>query len=523
MASYHDLLDAIARIRSVTGDPDAWKKGLTGDDVATVCNPASPPAALGAVLAKVTAAHPDVFLAGSTNGPPPPRVGEGAAADAIRDAEAALAHQNTDAAHVDLQVVTAVLNAHAAHDVGLAELIALQRDIEQAVIARTDLDTPAGARQFQRFLIGRMRDIRNVVENSSLDATSKASLAAALATLYSASTPDPQDNAPAEGHQSEHEPAPPEPGRRPEAPAETASGAAIPAQRPAPWDPGLYGPPVPDVLDPLPPEPFWTDPPPAGPPAGSPPIPVAVPPAAALPAPVMPPPAPVMPPPAPVMPPPAMATPPWAGGLPGSAPFGAGLPTLGSPPAPAPSLAAAALPELPKSDLPAHARGAAADPETPADSKPAADTESAGTSDDPAGPPADGIATTVDLPDGDTVTASSPELAAAITAAVGGAAIPDAFRQQGIVLPAPGTAITAPLDPAGLAPGDIGMFTDRHALALGNGKALLDKQIQPISSVSGPGFIGWQHPPEPEPSQPEPPDATPDVPVPNRAAATAPS
>ena len=507
MASYHDLLDAIARIRAVTGDPDAWKKGLTGDDVTTACNPASPQAALGAVLAKVTAAHPEVFLAGTANGPaaPPPRAGEGVAAEAIRDAEAALAHQNTVAAHVDLQVVTAVLNAHAAHDEGLAELVALQRDIEQAVTARTDLDTPAGARQFQRFLIGKLRDIRNVVENSSLDATSKAALAAALTTLYASSPPDPGEQTPVEGRQSEPGPIPSEPSRHHEAPIETASGAAFQEPFTAPSALGLEALPVPDLLDPLPPEPLppdpaWIEPAPAGLPAGSPPAPVAMPPA---PTPSYPAPA------APVMPPPAMAAPSWAGGLPGSAPFGAGLPTLGSPPAPA-----SPLPELPKPDIPEHRRGV----ETPADSKPASDTESAGASDDPQGPPTDGLATTVDLPDGDTVTAASPELAAAITAAIDGAAIPDAFRQQGIVLPAPGSTITAPLDPAGLAPGDIGLFTDRHALALGNGKALLDTQIQPISSVSGPGFIGWQHPPEPEPA-----NATPDVPAPNRAAATAPS
>ena len=501
MASYHDLLDAIARIRAVTGDPDAWKKGLTGDDVTTACNPASPQAALGAVLAKVTAAHPEVFLADSTNGTaaPPARAGEGVAADAIRDAEAALAHQNTVAAHVDLQVVTAVLNAHAAHDEGLAELVALQRDIEQAVTARTDLDTPAGARQFQRFLIGKLRDIRNVVENSSLDATSKASLAAALTTLYASSPSDPAERTAVEGRPSEPGAVPSEPSRFHEVPSETATAAMSQDPGAAPSDLGLEALPLPDLLDPLPPEPSWIEPPPAGLPAGSPPAPVAAPPAVA--------------PPAPVMPPPAMATPPWAGGLPGSAPFGAGLPTLGSPPAPV-----SPLPELPKPDLPEHRGGAALDPETPADSKPAPDTESAEASDDPQGPSADGPDTTVDLPDGDTVTAASPELAAAITAAVGGAAIPDAFRQQGIVIPAPGSTVTAPLDPAGLAPGDIGLFTDRHALALGNGKALLDTQIQPISSVSGPGFIGWQHPPEPEPA-----NATPDVPAPNRAAATAPS
>ena len=499
MASYHDLLDAIARIRSVTGDPDAWKKGLTGDDVTIVCNPASPPAALGAVLAKLTAAHPEVFLAGSGDGPPaPPRVGEGAAAEAIRDAEAALAHQNTDAAHVDLQVVTAVLNAHAAHDEGLAELIALQRDVEEAVANRTDLDTPAGARQFQRFLIGKLRDIRNVVENSRLDATSKASLAAALASLYASSTPGPHDEPPVERPQSD--PAPPESRHRHEAPAETARGAAPPPP-PAPWDPGPDGYSGPDVLDPLMPELPWTDPPPAGTPAQAPPASAAGLPPAAMPAPVMP------------LPP--MAAPSWPGGLPGSAPFGGGLPAFGSPLAPA-----SPLPESPRQDFPEQAGAGRTAAEASAEPKPEPNSEPAEVADaDPDNPPApDAVATTVVLPDGDTITAPSPELAAAITAAVGGAAIPDAFRQQGITIPAPGSVITAPLDPGALTAGDIGLFVDRHALALGNGKALLDQQVQPIAGVSGPGFIGWQHPPVPETT-----NAAPDVPAPNRAAATAPS
>ena len=54
-----------------------------------------------------------------------------------------------------------------------------------------------------------------------------------------------------------------------------------------------------------------------------------------------------------------------------------------------------------------------------------------------------------------------------------------------------------PVDSARVLPGDIGMLTDRHALALGNGKAVFNNQIQPIASVSGPRFLGWEHPPEP--------------------------
>ena len=103
--------------------------------------------------------------------------------------------------------------------------------------------------------------------------------------------------------------------------------------------------------------------------------------------------------------------------------------------------------------------------------------------------------TTVTLPDGDTVTAPSPQVAAAIEAAAGGTPIADAFHQQGITIPAPGTAVTNPIDPVRVTPGDIGIFTDRHALGLGHGKALLDGQIQQIGTVTGPSFLGWEHPP----------------------------
>jgi len=126
--------------------------------------------------------------------------------------------------------------------------------------------------------------------------------------------------------------------------------------------------------------------------------------------------------------------------------------------------------------------------------------------------------TTVTLPDGETVTAASPQVAAAIKAAVGGAPIAEAFHQQGITIPPPGTAVENSIDPLQVAPGDIGIFTDRHALALGRGKALLDGQIQRIATVTGPSFLGWEHPPAATTTATTP--GTPDTPTPTRPAAT---
>jgi hypothetical protein len=125
--------------------------------------------------------------------------------------------------------------------------------------------------------------------------------------------------------------------------------------------------------------------------------------------------------------------------------------------------------------------------------------------------------TTVTLPNGETVTAASPQLAAAIKAAAGGAPIAEAFRQQGITIPPPGTAVTNPIDASRVAPGDIGIFTDRHALALGRGKALLDGQMQHISTISGPSFLGWEHPPT---SASATAPARTEAPTPTRPAAT---
>ena len=82
----------------------------------------------------------------------------------------------------------------------------------------------------------------------------------------------------------------------------------------------------------------------------------------------------------------------------------------------------------------------------------------------------------VELPDGQTVSAPSPEIAAAITAAVAGTPIPEAFRQQGIVLPPPGNPVTAPVDAASWYPAISACSPTGTRWPLGNGKALLDNR-----------------------------------------------
>lgn len=320
---------------------------------------------------------------------------EGAAAEAIRAAETALARQNSVAAHVDLEVVAAVLNAHAAHAEGTAELQSLQSEIATAVTARTGLDTPTGARELQRYLLDKLADIRAVVERTDLDDTSKATLAAALASLY----------------------------------ASSGSTGAEP-DRPPPAEPA-FG--EPDLLDglvdagplefPGPQTDTGPDAEPAVGPAVQQPLPGGMPSMPALP-----------------------SVPPLGGGMPGIAPL-AGL---------------GALPGLSPDQQPR-------EPAEPAEPT----TEPA----EPAEP--------------------APDYSEVIAEAVSGTPIADAFDHHGVDIPGPGTPVGAPLDAGQVVAGDIAVFDDRHALALGNGKALLDEQIQPIETVNRPGFLGWQHPPDP--------------------------
>lgn len=481
MSAYDDLLAAVKYVRDRTGDPSAWQTGLTPAEVTAVLTPTTRPEQIEAILRKIRQQHAGAFGAGTTANSPvrrpaaeataPPDRETGDAADAIANAEAALAQQNSASSQLDLQVISAILNAHLHAVDGREALTKLQHDTEAAVRTRSDLDTPAGARDFQRFLIGKLRDIREVVLNASLDDTSKSALMAAWTSLYDASKGEP--NAP---------------GERPRAavPVGDAPAGAVTDDVDAEWDPlldslladddGLSG----DVSGPEPAT------------------------AAAMPAIPQQPMAPAMP------------------------TFGGGsLPGLGSLPA---SMAGWQGPGgLPFSGLQGGDRtdpalDDLADEELPNDqdqdpsSRDASNEPGDGTdarhgpsSDEPSAGP-----TPVTLPDGETVTAANPQLAAAITVAVGGTPIAEAFQQQGMTLPPPGTAVPSPIDSLRVAPGDIGMFTDRHALALGPGKALLDGQIQHIATVSGPSFLGWEHPPASNAAVTTP--AKPDPPTPTRPA-----
>lgn len=477
MSVYDDVLAVVNYVRDRTGDPNAWQTGLAPSEVTAVITPTTGPVQLEAILRKIRQQHADLFGAGTSAGPPPrlgaetapPPDGEtGDAADAIANAEAALAQQNSASSQLDMQVVSAILNAHLRTVDGREALTKLQHETEAAVRSRSDLDTPAGARDFQRFLIGKLRDIREVVLNASLDDTSKSALMAAWTSLYDASKGEPK--APSE--------------QRAALPvADTAATDQPIDDLDTGWDPlldSLLG----DDDGLLPGDAPGPDP--------------AV--GAAMP---------------PTPQPMASAMPTFGGGS---------LPGLGSLPASATGWEGLPLSGDQNGDRTDPGLDDLVDEEQPDGQSPGAQDASNEPSDkdnDQPGVPSEEPAagpTPVTLPDGETVTAASPQLAAAITAAVGGTPIPEAFQQQGMTIPPPGTAVPNPVDALQVSPGDIGMFTDRHALALSPGKALLDGQIQHIATVSGPSFLGWEHPPAA--TAPATTPAKPDPPTPTRPASS---
>lgn len=482
MSSYDDLLAAVKYVGDRTGDPNAWQAGLAPAEVSAVITPTTRPDQLDAILRKIRQQHAGVFGVTPTDGPPagrpvegtatPPDRESGAAADAIASAEAALAQQNSASSQLDMQVVSAILNAHLSAVDGRDALTKLQQETEAAVRMRSDLDTPAGARDFQRFLIGKLRDIRAVVLNASLDDTSKSALMAAWTSLYDASKNESN-----------------RPGERPLAPAPVGDAPAVGTTdrasdaTDAEWDPLL------DSLLADDDELLPRDTPGSDSSAGA-----------------------------------ALAPAPEAPMAPSMPNFGGGpLPGLGTMPA---SMAGWEAPlsglrggdgidpelqDFADDDVPdAQAEDPSAHDASDGPDDENNDPQRASSDEPPIGP------TPVTLPDGETVTAASPQLAAAIQAAVGGTPIAEAFQQQGMTLPPPGTTVVNPIDALQVTPGDIGMLTDRHALALGPGKALLDGQIQHIATVSGPSFLGWEHPPAAAATVTTP--AKPELPTPTRPA-----
>ena len=93
--------------------------------------------------------------------------------------QAALARQHAAAADADRALAEALASAHAATVEGVRRLDAIAAEIDHAVANQTaiGLDTAMGAREFQKFLIAKQREILAVVSDAhELDVAKKAVL-----------------------------------------------------------------------------------------------------------------------------------------------------------------------------------------------------------------------------------------------------------------------------------------------------------------------------------------------------------
>lgn len=87
---------------------------------------------------------------------------------AIRARQSALASRHGTAADADGVLAEVLAGAHAATRESLGRLDAIAQEIDRAAIHQGELaiDTPLGAREFQKFLLAKQREIATVVERA---------------------------------------------------------------------------------------------------------------------------------------------------------------------------------------------------------------------------------------------------------------------------------------------------------------------------------------------------------------------
>jgi Domain of unknown function (DUF4226) len=103
----------------------------------------------------------------------------GPSLSAMRARQSALASQHGTAADADRVLAEVLASAHAATRESIRRLDAIAEEIDRAATGQAGLavDTPMGAREFQRFLLAKQREIAAVVaEAHELDRAKKAVL-----------------------------------------------------------------------------------------------------------------------------------------------------------------------------------------------------------------------------------------------------------------------------------------------------------------------------------------------------------
>ncbi|HET7074956.1 MAG TPA: DUF4226 domain-containing protein [Mycobacterium sp.] len=92
----------------------------------------------------------------------------GLSVDAIQARQSALARQHSTVADADRALAEVLASVHAASRESIRRLDAIADQIHRAAIDRADpaLDTPMGAREFQKFLAAKQREIAAVVADA---------------------------------------------------------------------------------------------------------------------------------------------------------------------------------------------------------------------------------------------------------------------------------------------------------------------------------------------------------------------
>jgi len=424
----------------------------------------------------------------------------GRTADAVRKLHEELKDRYSTLSEAESRLTEVLLNARATTADGQRQLNDIQQKIVEAVNnPALSLDTPAGEQAFLKFLRSQVVAIGEVLASGTLTAEDQSKTVAALTALYSLDGADTEPGipAPAAGHPAAPAAAAPDPGR-----LDAGLGPMEPMPDPMLSDLGLG--PSGGVGGSLGADPLSSL-------------------ASALPA--------------------AMGAFGPGAGI-GASPLGA-LSGLAGAAGPLAGLASQLGDQGRRADPVGGAeddRGEDTDDEAePKDEEPEdkpdqqlpppappAEPQPTGNPGDgaPEGAPAPPVPppTAVQLPDGSTANARTPELASAVKAHLAGLPVADAYRQAHIELPPPGTPVTNPVDPSRLSAGYLGMFSDHYVVALSSVKALQDGEVVSLSSVaSSPNFLGWMDPsalgstaPAPNPAPLIPPPVLPaPVPIPS--------
>jgi Domain of unknown function (DUF4226) len=108
----------------------------------------------------------------------------GRSAAALQALGSALADRHAEVASADRALADAVAAAHSAAREALAALGRIEAEIESAVAAHVPEDGPVAARQLQRFLIGKQREIATVIADAQEQASTKTVALQQLMDVY---------------------------------------------------------------------------------------------------------------------------------------------------------------------------------------------------------------------------------------------------------------------------------------------------------------------------------------------------